>query len=221
MESSVSATGNSGKRILALECAPFLKEHLLEIGGDVDLWDMQRMDNFAYDKEASLEKESYDYIFLGNILEQTSHPQSLLRRLRQGLKDSGRVVSVWHVKDNLLHYLSRLFMASKFRDLQVRQYNDALWETSACLYEKDILFLRSKLSKEERLRLGRWIRRLEHGISSKESFRSICRLSDQHTLDIEYLKTFIEHAAIHPRIVERRMAEMIREMEAAEHHERA
>ena len=214
-------TLNSRRRFLALDCASFMKEQLLESDGDVELWDIQRMEAFACDETQVLEKESYDYLFLGDYLERYSRPQQLLRRLRQGLKDSGRVVSIWHVKENLLHYLSNLFMSTKFRDLQVSRCNDTLWEVSACLYEKDILFLRSKLSEQERLLLGRWVRRLEFGISHKEGFLSICRLCDCHALDMEYLRKFIEHTSLHPQAVEQRMVDMMREMEDLEQHERA
>ena len=131
------------------------------------------------------------------------------------------MISVWRVKENLLQYLSHLFMASKFRDLQLRQCNNGLLEASACLYEKDILFLRSKIPEQERLLLGRWARRLEHGILCRESFLSICRLCDRYALDMVYLKKFIEHTTFQPQVVERRMVDMMREMEDVEQHERA
>ena len=69
MTKQKSIMKNPGRRLLALDCAPFLKEHLSEFGGNVDLWDVQRMEAFACDEAQALKKEAYDYLILGDFLE--------------------------------------------------------------------------------------------------------------------------------------------------------
>ena len=110
-------------------------------------------------QELPFEKQSFDYIILGNVLEQLEHPLEILRKVRDYLKPDGKVIaSIYNHANikNAYQLLQGIYPETERYGLWDRQNRHCFTgESIVQLFQnsqfqiKDITYLENKLSEEE------------------------------------------------------------------------